>query len=132
MKDAVKTSHFPIPTRQELRHNLADSNRFSVIDLNHAFHQFKMDEESQDLFVFYASWGLCKYNTLAMGVSTASSESHEMIRLMLEGLEGCQQIKEYVVVHGQGRDHDAMLKKLMERLQEYNITLREEKCRFGV
>jgi hypothetical protein len=43
MKDVVKTSHFPIPTQQELRHNLAGSDRFSMIDLNHAFHQFKMD-----------------------------------------------------------------------------------------
>ena len=51
MKDVVKTSHFPIPTPQELRHNFAGSDRYSVIDLNRAFHQFKMDDESQDLFV---------------------------------------------------------------------------------
>ena len=87
MKDAVKTSHFPIPTPQELRHNFAGSDRYSVIDLNHAFHQFKMDEESQELFVFYTPWGLYKFNTLVMGVSSASSECHERIRLM-EGLEG--------------------------------------------
>ena len=132
MKDAVKTSHFPIPTPQELRHNFSGSDRYSVIDLNHAFHQFKMDEESQELFVFYTPWGLYKYNTLVMGVSSASSECHERIRKMVEGLQGVQQIKDDIVVHGAGKEHDTRLESLLTRLEEYNITLRKEKCRFGV
>ena len=57
-----------------------------------------MDEESQDLFVFYTPWGLYKYNTLVMGVSSASSECKERIRLVVEGLEGVQQIKEDILV----------------------------------
>ena len=115
MKDAVKTFHFPIPTPQELRHNFAGSDRYSVIDLNHAFHQFKMDEESQDLFVFYTPWGLYKYIILVMGVSRASSKCHERIRLVVEGLEGVQQ---NIVVHGDGKEHDIRLEALLERLAE--------------
>ena len=90
----------------------------SVIDLNRAFHQFKMDEESQDLFVFYTPWGLYKYNILVMGVSSASSECHERIRLVVEGLEGVQQIKDDIVVHGDGKEHDSRLEALLERLAE--------------
>jgi len=51
MADAVKATHFPIPTPQELRHNFLGSDRFSVVDLNRAFHKFEMDEESKNLFV---------------------------------------------------------------------------------
>ena len=115
MKDVVKTFHFPIPTPQELGHNFVGSDRYSVIDLNHAFHQFKMDEESQDLFVFYTPWGLYKYNILVMGVSSASSKCHERIRLVVEGLEGVQQ---NIVVHGVGKEHDIRLEALLERLAE--------------
>ena len=50
MKEAVRTTHFPIPTPQELRHNFAGSDRYSVVDLNHSFHQFRMDKESQEMF----------------------------------------------------------------------------------
>ena len=50
MAKAVKTSHYPIPTPQELRHNFRGSDWFSVVDLNHAFHQFELDEESKNLF----------------------------------------------------------------------------------
>ena len=91
-----------------------------------------MDQESQELFVFYTPWGLYKYNTLVMGVSSASSECHERIRLVVEGLQGVQQIKDDIVVHGVGMEHDSRLAALLERLQEYNITLRREKCKFGV
>ena len=103
-----------------------------MVDLNHAFHQFALDKESQELFVFYTPWGLYKYNTLVMGVSSASSECHERIRRIVEGLEGIQQIKDDIVVHGKGEEHDKRLKALLERLQQYNITLRREKCEFGV
>ena len=36
MKDTVKTSKFPIPTVAELRHEFRGSDRYLVLDLNHA------------------------------------------------------------------------------------------------
>ena len=80
MVNAVKTSHFPIPTPQELSHNFLGSDLFSVLDSNHAFHQFKLDEDNKDLFVFYSQDNtLLRYNRLVMGTSSASSECHERI-----------------------------------------------------
>jgi len=77
-----------------------------VVDLNHAFHQFEMDEESKNLFVFYGPESrLFRFNRLVMGTSSASSECHERIRRVVEGL-GVQQIKDDVVVHGKGMGHN--------------------------
>ena len=79
MSAAVKTSHFPIPTPNELRHEFHGSDRFTILDLNHSFHQFEMDDDSKDLYTFYTPWGLYRFNTLVMGVSSGSSECHERI-----------------------------------------------------
>ena len=38
MEDVVLMAHFPIPTAEQLRHQFKGSDRYSVIDLNHAFH----------------------------------------------------------------------------------------------
>ena len=95
-----------MPTSEELRHRFAGSNKFTVIDMNHAYHQFPLDESSKKLFVFYTPWGLHKYNTLAMGIHTASSECQEKLRVALEGLEGLQQIQDDVVVHGKDEEHN--------------------------
>ena len=62
-----------------------------------------------------------------MGVHTASSECQEKTRLLLEGLEGVQQIQDDVVVHGAGQQHDQRLKAVLERLQSTGLTLRKEK-----
>ena len=45
-----------------------------------------------------------------MGTAPASSECHERIRIILEGLEGVIQIKDDLVVHGKGQEHDDRLK----------------------
>ena len=100
MKIAVKASHFHIPTPQELRHDFRGSDRFSVVDFNHAFHQFPMDEESKNLFVFHTPWGLHRLNTLVMGAHSGSSELQERVRIIVKGLEGVTQIKDDVVIHG--------------------------------
>ena len=85
---------------QELRHSFRGSDRYSLLDLNHSFHQFAMTEESKKHFVFYTPWGLHCFNPMVMGAAPASSECHERIRIILEGLPGVTQIKDDLVVHG--------------------------------
>ena len=71
MAEAVKMSQFPIPTPNELRHNFLGADRFSKLDMTHSFHQFDMDKESKNMFVFYTPWGLYRYETLVIGISSA-------------------------------------------------------------
>ena len=133
MMEAVKASHFPIPTPEELRHNFLGSDRYSVLDMNHSFHQFEMDDISKKLFVFYGpDYKLYRYNTLVMGTPSASSECHERLKRILQEIEGVQQIKDDLVVHGIGEEHDRRLDAVLKKFKEYNLTLRKEKCQFGV
>ena len=72
-----------------------------------------------------------KFNTLAQGVSSASAETHDRIRKILEGLKGVVQIKDYMIVHGEGEKHDENLRKVFAKLDEHNITLNRGKCNLG-
>ena len=58
-----------------------------------------------------------------MSVSSVSSEYHERIQRMGEGLEGVQHFKDDIIVHGKGQEHD--------RIEDNGITLRREKCESG-
>ena len=49
----------------------------------------------------------------------------------MESLPGVTQIKDELVVHGCGREHEERLKKVFERFQEAGLTLRKEKCKLG-
>ena len=130
MTKAVRTSHYSIPTPQELLHNFRGSDRFSVVDLNHAFHQFELDEKSKNLFVFYGPEGsLLRFNRFVMGTASASSECHARIRQTVDGLEGIQQIKDDRVVHGKGNQLDNRIEALFKRLIE--CPLKKEKCQLA-
>ena len=131
MEDVVLTAHFPIPTAEQLRHQFEGSDRYSVIDLNHAFHQFEIDEESRALFVFTTPFGLYRFKRLVMGTAPASAECHTKLKDLLEGLEGVVQIKDDLVIHGKGQEHDERLRKVLQRMLEAGLTLRREKRKLG-
>ena len=67
-----------------------------------------------------------------MGPHTGSGELQERIRVIIDVLEGVTQIKDDVVIHGAGRQHDERLKLFLARIEEHGLTLRKKKCRFGV
>ena len=52
MEKYMDVTHFPIPTSEQLRHQFLGSDRYTVLDLNHAFHQLKLADNSKDLFKF--------------------------------------------------------------------------------
>ena len=114
MAKAVRIAKFPIPTPTELRSKLRGSNRFSTLDMADSFFQFEMDEESSKHYTFWTTKGLYKFNTLAQGVSSASAETHDRIRKTLEGLEGVVQIKDDMIVHGEGEKHDENMRSLRQ------------------
>ena len=131
MKKAVVPAQYPIPTPEQLRHKFLGSNRYSIVDLNDAFHQFPLDEESKELFKFTTPYGIYKYHRLVMGAHPASGECQSKMAEILRGLEGVVQIKDDIVVHGKDDQHDERLEAVLDRLREFNITLRRDKCSLG-
>ena len=131
LNKVVYQPHEPIPTPEELRHELLGSDRFSCLDMTHCFHQFPIEEEDRKLFTFRTPWGLYRYKRMVMGNSPASAECHKRVRQMMEGIPGVLQIKDDVLVHGKGQDHDESLRKVLARFQEWGCTLRRDKCKLG-
>ena len=70
-----------------------------------------MDKESLKLYPFWTTKGLYKFNTLSQGVSSASTETHDRIRQILIGLDGIIQIKDNMIVHGEGEKHDKTFRR---------------------
>lgn len=103
MAEAVKTVHFPIPTSDQLRHQFVGSDRYSTCDMNHAFHQFRISEQSSNLYKFTTPFGLFRFRRLVMGTPPASGECHTKLAQIIAGLQGVVQIKDDLVVHGKGR-----------------------------
>ena len=127
----IYPTHEPIPSSEELRHDLLGSDRFSKLDMTNCYFQFEIEERARKLYAFRSPWGIYRYKRMVMGTSPASSEIQKKIRKIIQGLPNAIHIKDDIVIHGIGKEHDEHLKKVLVALQEHGITLRPAKCELG-
>ena len=120
-----------IPTTEELRHELEGSDRFTALDCRDSFFHFLLDKDSQELFKFHEEDSVYRFLVLVMGTPPASGECHTAMSKILEGLRGVIVIKDNILVHGKGEEHDRNLEACLQWLYEYGIRLRREKCKMG-
>ena len=82
-------------------------------------------------YTFRTSWGIYCYKRMVMGTSPASSEIQKRVRDTIKDCKNAINIKDDILVHGKGKDHDTYLGEVLTALQEKGLTLRKEKCEFG-
>ncbi len=74
-----------------------------------------------------------KFNRLAFGVNSASEVFQKKISEIIEGLEGCKNNQDDIIVWGSSKEeHDERLKAVLDRIRAANLKLNKEKCVFCV
>ena len=58
MNEWVEPTKYPIPSPEEVRHELLGSNRFTKLDARDAFYMFLLTKDSQELFKFNTHIGV--------------------------------------------------------------------------
>ena len=130
---AILRERHPIPTVDEVLQNLNCSKVFSKLDLNLAFHQIELSEESRSITTFVTHKGLFRYKRLMFGISCAPEMYQRIIFQTLQGCTGVINIFDDIVVHGATKeDHDRNLEGLLQRLSEKGLTLNFNKCQFNL
>ena len=91
-------THEPIPTIEELRHELSGSDRFSVLDMTNCYYQFEIEKKARKLYTFRTPWGIYRYKRMVMGTSTASSEIQKRIRELIKNCDNAIHIKDDIIM----------------------------------
>ena len=72
------------------------------------------------------------YNVLLFGISPASEHYQKVMKENLSDCEGTVVEIDDILVHGTDKkEHDERLHKVLRRLQDMNVTLNPEKCKFA-
>ena len=127
----IYPTHEPIPSSDELRHQLKGSDRFSTLDMTNCYYQFEIERDARKLFAFRTPWGIFRYKRMVMGTSPASSEVQKRIREIISRCTNAIHIKDDIMVYGKGKDHDLHLRNVLKTLRKYGITARPSKCDLG-
>lgn len=131
---AIKRIKYATPTTEEIMYDLNGAKKISRIDLNKAFHQLVMAEESRDITTFTTHKGLFRFKRLNMGVCCASELfQHVIQQRVINGLEGVRNLADDIIVFGKTEEeHDQRLERLCERLKECGLTASPNNCVLGV
>ena len=131
--EAVVRERHPIPTIDEVLHELSHSKHFSKLDLRKGYHQIELSEDSKPITTFITHKGLFRYKRLMFGISSAPESYQHIIQQVLLGCEGAANISDNIIVHGKTKDeHDRRLEQVVKRLEERGLTVNPAKCEFNL
>ena len=128
---AVRRERHPMPTIDDVLHEMTGAATFSKLDLTQSFHQIELDEKSRFITTFATHKGLYRYRRLMFGISCAPEIHQRVIQQVLADCEGARNIADDIVVFGSTvEEHDRRLDVVLQRLMQAGLTLNKEKCRF--
>lgn len=110
---------------------LQGGDKFSELDLTHAYMQFTVNEDSSKLLTNVTHKDMYRYNKLTDGVATAPPDCQRKMDECLNGLEGVIAYLDNIYVTGKtDEEHQRNLYAVCQRLQDCNIRINLAKCHF--
>ena len=89
---AIERERHPMPTLDELTHDLSGPCVSSKLDLRSAYHQIQLAPFSRHVTVFATHKGLFQYRHLFFGIKSASEIFGHTLESELNGIEGVKSI----------------------------------------
>lgn len=129
---ALKGNVYPIPNIGDIYDKLTGGVVFSQLDLQQAYFQCPLSEESQEVTVINTEKGLFAYTRLPMGISVAPSVFQQVMDQVVQGIPMCAAYLDDIVVSGRTlEEHNKNLHLVLTRLQDAGLRLCLDKCVFG-
>jgi hypothetical protein len=126
---------YPIPDINMLLDQLRGARYFTKIDLNQAYYQIRVAEDSKKYTAMLTRWGLWEWNCMSFGLSNAPSH---FSRLMMDVFK--EFVDKFVLVFLDDiliyslteDDHLAHIEAVFKKLREHLLYARYLKCDFGM
>ena len=122
---------YSLPRMEDIFATLGRSTIFSKIDLRQAFLQLELEDENKELLTIATHKGLFHFNRLAFGVASAPVILQKYMDMILQGIPKTQCLLDYIIVAGEDdEEHFTLLEQVLRQLNEHNLTINKQKCRF--
>ena len=128
----AKLETYPLPKVEDLFAALSGGVLFSKLDLSHAYQQLVLEEDSRKYTTINTTKGLFQYVRLPFGISSAPAIFQRTMETLLRDIPGVVMYIDDILVSGRGTDeHYSNLDKVMTRLEDAGVQLKQSKCSIG-
>jgi RNase H-like domain found in reverse transcriptase/Reverse transcriptase (RNA-dependent DNA polymerase) len=129
----MESNHYPLPLIDDLLSNKNGATVFSVLDLRGAYQQLIVSEETKKILTVNTHKGLFRYIRMPFGIKPAGPIFQSVMDKILEGIENVQCYLDDLLVWAKNdQEMFEKLKIVLARLQDYNVKVNGDKCRFFV
>lgn len=124
---------YPLPTNTEVFATLSNCKWFSRLDLDRAYTQVKVDEESAKILTLNTHKGLFEVTRLPFGISTAPSIFQRLMESILGDVPGVVVYLDDILIGGSTMEEMwSRTKDTLQRIQDAGLKLKKTKCVFAV
>ena len=92
---AIERKRHPMPTVEEIIHDLNGATVFSKLNLNAGYHQIELHPASRYIITFSTHIGLKHYKRLNFGICSAAEVFQYCIQTALAGLPGVRNFRRH-------------------------------------
>lgn len=127
----LQVDQYPLPNPSELMTCLTGGQSFTKLDLQAAYQQMSLDEESRKLVTLNTHQGLYECNRLPFGIASAPAVFQRAMDAILQGIPHVICYLDDILITGRTpEEHIQHLEEVLRRLQKHGMRLKKEKCCF--
>jgi hypothetical protein len=120
----TKQDRYPLPKIEDLYAKIAGGDKFTKLDLSHAYHQIGLDDEFKKFLTINTHRGLYQYNRLPFGVNSASGIFQRAMDNLVKDIPYTMAYLDDILVTGRNdSEHLQNLDKVLRRLSESGLKL---------
>ena len=127
---ASKLDSYPLPKVEDLFAAMAGGKQYTKLDLQHAYQQLVLEDDSKPCTVINTHRGLFQYNRLPFGVSSAPGIFQRAMDSLLQGIPHVAVYVDDILLTGESTEDLATLDTVLQRLGTAGMRLKRKKCIF--
>lgn len=129
----IQDDHYPLSRSDDIFASMSDWNWMFKLDLEGAYLQLKLSDVSREYVTINTVIGLLQYVAMPPGVKNGPSEFQRLMDQIFRGLKNVKSFLDDVIGGGKTFEEcKEVLFQVLSRLNEFNVKIKIEKCKFMV